>query len=194
MRETQQPNYSCQFFGKLVKIVNYYSRVTFFKKNLQRVNLLVNKPSAEVTESHLLTLTKSSRIETGVTTTPHCIVLPHPLCIHRLQEYNFNENEEMKLRNHFKKKLNYFCSLLRLPNVVQIISQAFNKIVVASFSFFLSTASSRLIRVLTLISLLFHSFNSDELSFSSSSSNALILSSNVFFYQIKEKVSANLCK
>lgn len=100
----------------------------------------------------------------------------------------------MKLRNHLKKKLNYFCSLLRLPNVVQIISQAFNKIVVASFSFFLSTASSRLIRVLTLISLLFHSFNSAELSFSSSSSNALILSSNVFFYQNKEKISDNLCK
>lgn len=154
------------------------------------MNLLANKPW--VTGNHPLTLTKTFRIETGAVSTFHCIALPRPLYTHRLSECNFDGNGKQMLWeyehwNMTKCKWNYVCSLVILPSVVQIISQAFNRIVVLSVSLRWSIVFSRAMRVSTLISLLFHSFNAIVLSFSSSSVNALIFSSKVFLFWMTRK-------
>lgn len=133
------------------------------------------------------------RIATGVVTMIRYIVSPRRWYKRRHSECNLNGNEKLwKLMFLFEVFfLNYLCSLGIKPNVVQMMSQAFSRTVVASFSFFLSMAANRPKSVSTLMSLLFHSRNSAALSFSSSRSRARIFSSNVFLYW-KQKCSGNL--
>lgn len=128
---------------------------------------------------------KAYRTETVTVSMTRHTASPHRLYTRPLAEHNFKRkpNQLSSCLNWLKSKtFTHVCSLAMLPNVVQMMSHAFNKIVSGSLILFLSIAVTRWMNVSTWMSLLFHCFNSIPLLVSSSSSNARILSSNVVFY------------